>query len=142
MQRGEPLIYGGRVRSDGLLGDPDLLRKEGGGYIAGDIKSGSAEQGPEDDTRPKLHYAVQLGLYTDILERKRLSAGRRAFVWDIRGQEVAYDFEKIYGVASQGRSGRTTWKCCAKQRGLFHGRLRRSPHTAPLASCATGIPHA
>jgi uncharacterized protein len=30
MQRGEPLIYGGRIQEPGLLGDPDLLRKETG----------------------------------------------------------------------------------------------------------------
>jgi predicted RecB family nuclease len=70
MQRGEPLIYSGRIQESGLLGDPDLLRKETGGYIAGDIKSGAGEEGPDDDPSPKLHYAVQLALYTDILERK------------------------------------------------------------------------
>jgi hypothetical protein len=31
MQRGEPLIYGGRIRHDDLLGQPDLLRREGSG---------------------------------------------------------------------------------------------------------------
>ena len=97
MQRGELLIYNGRIQEAGLLGDPDLLCKETGGYIAGDIKSGSGEEGPEDDAKPKLHYAVQLGLYTDILERKGLSAGRRAFVWDIHGKEVLYDFMALYG---------------------------------------------
>ena len=97
MQRGEPLIYSGRIQEPGLLGDPDLLRKETGGYVAGDIKSGAGEEGPEDDASPKLHYAVQLALYTDILERKGLSAGRRAFVWDIHGKEVPYDFMALYG---------------------------------------------
>jgi predicted RecB family nuclease len=97
MQRGEPLIYSGRIQEPGLLGDPDLLRKETGGYIAGDIKSGAGEEGPDDDPSPKLHYAVQLGLYTDILERKGLSPGRRAFVWDIRGKEVPYDLMAPYG---------------------------------------------
>lgn len=97
MQRGEPLIYSGRIQEAGLLGEPDLLRKEPGGYVAGDIKSGSGEEGGEDDAKPKPHYAVQLGLYTDILERKGLSAGRRAFVWDIHGKEVLYDFAALYG---------------------------------------------
>src|SRR3954447_2798305 len=32
MVRGEPLIYGGRISADDLLGMPDLLRKETGGY--------------------------------------------------------------------------------------------------------------
>jgi len=106
MQRGEPLIYGARIQVDGLLGDPDLLRKEGAAYIAGDIKSGSGEEGPADSSKPKIHYAVQLGLYTDILERKGLSAGRHAFVWDIHGSEVPYDFEVTYGK----RDPRTLWE--------------------------------
>jgi hypothetical protein len=29
MARGEPLIYRGRIQVSGLLGDPDLLRREG-----------------------------------------------------------------------------------------------------------------
>lgn len=97
MARGDPLIYAGRIAVDNLLGDPDLLRNEGDGYIAGDIKSGSGEEGPEDDAKPKKHYAVQLGLYTDILERKGLSGGRRAFIWDVHGQEVTYDFTEFIG---------------------------------------------
>jgi predicted RecB family nuclease len=106
MQRGDPLIYGGRIQAEGLLGDPDLLRKHKSGYVAGDIKSGSGEEGPDDNSKPKVHYAVQLGLYTDILERKGLSAGRHAFVWDIHGREVLYDFETPYGK----RSPRTLWQ--------------------------------
>ena len=94
MNRSELLIFGGRISSDDLLGQPDLLRKEGTGYIAGDIKSGAGEEGGNDDSdgKPKKQYAVQLALYTDILERLGHSAGRRAFVWDVRGQEVVYDF--------------------------------------------------
>lgn len=106
MQRGELLIYAGRMRAGGLLGEPDLLRKQGSGYVAGDIKSGSGEEGTEDNSRPKIHYAVQLGLYTDILERKRLSVGRNAFVWDVDGREVPYDFESLYGT----RNPRTLWQ--------------------------------
>ena len=44
MQRGEPLIYSGRIQEHGFLGDPDLLRKETGGYVAGDIKSGAGRR--------------------------------------------------------------------------------------------------
>ena len=92
MKREDLLIYSGRIQIDGLLGDPDLLRKEGEGYVAGDIKSGSGEEGSEDSSKPKKHYAVQLCLYTDILRRKGLSAGKRGFIWDINGREVVYDF--------------------------------------------------
>ena len=38
----EPLIYRGRISAGDLLGEPDLLRLEEDGYVAGDIKSGSA----------------------------------------------------------------------------------------------------
>ena len=85
MQRGEPLIYSGRMQAEGLLGDPDLLRREGDRYVAGDIKSGAGEEGSQDLSKPKKHYAVQLGVYTDILERKGLSAGKRGFIWTSEG---------------------------------------------------------
>jgi len=133
MQRGESLIYSGRIQVAGLLGDPDLLRKEGAGYIAGDIKSGSGEEGPEDNSKPKLHYAVQLGLYTDILERKALSAGRRAFVWDIHGAEVIYDFQAPYGK----RDPRTLWQdyqdALHEAEAIINGRERSLP--AYSAAC-------
>jgi predicted RecB family nuclease len=107
MRRGEGLIYGGRISADDLLGIPDLLRKEAGGYVPGDIKSGAGEEGggEDSDRKPKVHYAVQLALYVDILERLGLSAGRRAFVWDIHGQEVAYDF----AVAQGSKTPETLW---------------------------------
>ena len=106
MQRGDSLIYGGRIQVEGLLGEPDLLRKEGDAYIAGDIKSGAGEEGSEDLSKPKKHYAVQLGLYTDILERKGLSAGRRAFIWDKNDKEVIYDFTHLQGKLNP----RTLWQ--------------------------------
>ena len=45
MARGEPLIYAGCVRVGDLLGMPDLLRMEYGGYVPGDIKSGRGKEG-------------------------------------------------------------------------------------------------
>lgn len=99
MRRGEALIYGGRISADDLLGEPDLLRKETGGYVPGDIKSGAGLEGASEDSdgKPKLHYAVQLALYVDVLERLKLSAGRRAFVWDIHRDDVPYDFTAQQG---------------------------------------------
>src|SRR5947209_5101566 len=57
MDRGELLIYGGRITAEHLIGMPDLLRKETGGYVPGDIKSGRGEEGGDDDHdgKPKLH---------------------------------------------------------------------------------------
>ena len=99
MQRGDDLIYSGRIRSGDLLGEPDLLRKQNEGYCAGDIKSGSGEEdsSDEEDGKPKKHYAVQLALYTDILERLKTSGGRTPFVWDIHSEEVVYDLDALQG---------------------------------------------
>jgi predicted RecB family nuclease len=98
MQEKVHLILGGRIRAGDLLGDPDLLRLEDGKYIAGDIKSGAGEESSgEDEKKPKKHYAVQLALYTDILEQKGFLAERHAFVWDVHGEEVYYDFSLPQG---------------------------------------------
>lgn len=106
MQAGARLIYGGRIEAADLVGEPDLLRREDGGYVAIDIKSGSGEEGDEDDAKPKKHYAVQLGLYTDILQQLGHSAGHYAYIFDIHGDEVRYDFDRPYGV----RDPRTLWE--------------------------------
>ncbi|MDR4483145.1 MAG: hypothetical protein MRJ94_07830 [Nitrospirales bacterium] len=81
------------------------MRKEEAGYVAGDIKSGSGEEGDEDKGKLKKSYAVQLGLYTDILERIQLSASRWGFIWDIHGKEVRYDFTQPQGI----RTPQTWW---------------------------------
>jgi predicted RecB family nuclease len=130
MRRGDPLIYGGRISADDLLGVPDLLRKEIGGYVPGDIKSGAGEEGGDDDSdgKPKLHYAVQLALYIDILERLGLSAGRRAFVWDIHGEEVPYDFSLPLGP----KKPQTLWD--EYQEALAASRAILTSRVTPLAA--------
>jgi uncharacterized protein len=99
MSRCDGLIYAGRIRADDLLGDPDLLRRQSNGYVAGDIKSGAGLEGESDfsDGKPKMRYAVQLALYTDILEKMQVSAGRHPFIWDIHSKEVLYDLEAPQG---------------------------------------------
>ncbi len=99
ISRHEPLIYGARIRYADLLGEPDLLRWQQGGYVAVDIKSGAGKAGGDDlgDGKPKKHYGVQLGLYTEILERLGIAAGRIPFIWDINGNEVAYDLDAPQG---------------------------------------------
>ncbi len=121
MERGELLIYGGRIRADDLLGNPDLLRRHGDGYVPGDIKSGSGEEGPEDLKKPKIHYAVQLAMYVDILERLGRSTGRQGFIWDIHGEEVIYNFTIPQGP----RKPETLWDeyqaCLAQARAIVTG---------------------
>ncbi len=137
MQRGERLIYGGRIKADGLIGDPDLLRKQGLGYVPGDIKSGSGEEGPEDNSKPKVHYAVQLGLYVDILERNGLSAGRHPFVWDICGREVPYDLQTPYGK----RSPRTLWQDYEEVLGEARAIINKELVTIPAFSAVCKLCH-
>lgn len=134
MAEGVDLIYSGRISIDGLVGIPDLLRREEAGYIAGDIKSGAGEEGgsDDDDAKPKISYAVQLGLYTDILERLGRSPARRAFVWDINSKEVAYKFDELYGK----KNPRTLWddyqECLTNVRAI----VGRTVETLPAYSSA------
>lgn len=130
-----PLIYSGRIRVADLLGEPDLLRLEGDGrYTPGDIKSGAAEEGDDSKGRaPKTHYAVQLGLYIDILERLGRSAGRSAFVWDIHGKEVPYQFDR----PRRPRRRETLWDDYEAARDLARGILegRRAGEAAYSSIC-------
>jgi len=93
INNGVELIYSSRISAENLIGEPDLLRRDSDGYISGDIKSGSGLEGESDlsEGKPKLHYTVQLALYTDILERLDIAAGRNPFIWDIHGRETEYD---------------------------------------------------
>jgi len=79
---------------------------------------------------------VQLALYTDILERKGVSAGRRAFVWDVRGDEVLYDFT----ARRSARSPRTLWDdyeaCVAEARAILaHPDRTRAAYSSACKLC-------
>jgi len=132
--RGERLIYGGRLSHDDLLGMPDLLRKVEGGYVPGDIKAAAAEEGGGEDSdgQPKLHYAIQLALYVDLLERHRASAGRRGFIWDINGEEVPYDLTQ----PRTSKSTDTLWEeyqsALAEARGILARHIIPEPAYAAV----------
>lgn len=139
MERGDSLIYGGRIRTDDLLGEPDLLRRQEGGYVAGDIKSGAGEEGGSEDTegRLKKHYGVQLALYTDILERLNLSANRAPFIWDVHGREVAYDLD----APQNARNPKSLWseyQSCLKTARRI---LSRKAETLPALSSICKLCH-
>jgi len=135
MDRGELLIFSGRLRSGDLVGEPDLLRKGSNGYTAGDIKSGAGEEGTPDDEdgKPKLHYAVQLGLYTDILEHLGRSAGRTPFIWDIRGEIVPYDLMEMRGT----RNPRRLWDIYEEYLSQARNIVARVTQTLPAYSAGT-----
>lgn len=132
MRRGVPLVYGGRLEWGDLVGEPDLLRREGAGYVAGDVKSGRGEEGGDDDApgKPKLHYAVQLALYTELLEHAGCSAGRRAFVHDVNGDEFVYDL----GAPRGAKTPQTWWEAYREHLATARAILARSERTRPALS--------
>ncbi|HMQ04712.1 MAG TPA: TM0106 family RecB-like putative nuclease [Pyrinomonadaceae bacterium] len=102
LARGEPYIYQGVLAHGDLFGIPDLLHYDGSEYIPIEIKSGSAEDGGNEDSAGKLkkHYAVQLALYCEILQRRGLHASFKAFVIDSSGERFEYDLRKSQGPKS------------------------------------------
>ena len=139
MNRGDELIYGGRISADDLVGEPDILRRIGTQYVAGDIKSGAGEEGGNEDTdgKPKKHYAVQLALYTDILERRGYSGCRRPFVWDVHGEEVIYDLNSPQGV----RKTETLWDEYQEALELARHIMTGSESTLPAYGSACKLCH-
>ena len=106
LRQGAALIYNGRISTDHLVGEPDFLLKRKDGYIAGDIKSGAALEGEnsESEGKPKKHYAIQLSLYTDILEQLDYSSSRTPLIHDIKGRDIVYDLSQ-----PKGKNEKTTW---------------------------------
>lgn len=105
MAAGAPLIYQGRIAHGDMVGDPDLLEKVGGSYLAIEIKSGAGIEGMDDSGKLKKTYAVQLGLYTEILEGLGCSAGRAPCVIDARCERVEYPLDDAQGT----RTPQTWW---------------------------------
>jgi len=132
MGRGEPLIYQGYLTSGDRRGAPDILERRGGGYFAGDIKSGSGLEGDEEEGKLKKHYAVQVGHYANILEIEGLGYGHEAFVIDRTGTRVPYALEAPQGV----RNPTTWWTVYLDVEESVRGVLAKSNRTRP-ALCAT-----
>ena len=131
--RGAPLIYNGRLSEGGLLGEPDLLRREGDGYVAIDIKSGAGEEGGDDGEGGKLKttYGVQIALYTDLLTRLGVAAGRYGYIWDVHGQEVRYDLD---APLSQRDPSDTLWTRYLEARFEVGQLLTQQSRSTPAAS--------
>jgi predicted RecB family nuclease len=125
--RREPLIYGGRLSIDELLGEPDLLRFENGGYVAIDIKSGAGREGAEEDEgRLKKTYGVQIALYTDILLRMKVAAGRYGYILDAQRREHRYDLDPRLGPKTD-----SIWEIYVTARAATLALLRGVVKTSP-----------
>lgn len=95
-------IYQGVIQHGDLFGIPDLLHlNETDSYVPLDIKSGSGYAGVDEETgdegKPKKHYAVQLCLYSDILNKMGLSKERKGYIIDNNKEQVEYDLTAPMG---------------------------------------------
>lgn len=98
MRTGISFIYHGYIKFENLAGEPDLLRRnDDGTYLPIDIKSGRGMEGENEDEdilgKPKKHYAVQLALYSEILQELGFANKHIGSIIDINTKEVIYDLE-------------------------------------------------
>lgn len=138
MARCEPLIYGGRLTTGDLVGEPDLLEWTDTGYVPGDIKSGSGFEGDESEGKFKKHYALQLAHYVFILEQLRLAApGRSPYIVDREGKRVAYPLLEPQGV----RNATTWWDAYLEALSEIRAMLAKAKESTPALSSACGLCH-
>lgn len=137
-ERHEPLIYGGRLTSADLVGEPDLLEWTDLGYVAGDIKSGSGIEGDENEGKLKKHYAFQLAHYVSILEQLGLSPGNRTpYVIDREGKRVPYKIMDPQGP----RNTETWWDSYREALSAIRSILERTTPSAPAMGAACKLCH-
>lgn len=137
MEAGAPIILGARIAADDLLGEPDLLVRVGDHYMPADIKSGRGEEGDGDAAGPKPHYAVQVALYVDVLERLGRSAGRIAEIWDVRGERVRYWLDQPRGK----RTNDTWWSFYERCRDEVRAILAGKTETRGALAATCGLCH-
>lgn len=138
MNGGALLIYQGVVRIDKLLGIPDLLRRQpDGSYMPLDIKSGMGSEGGDEDEgelgKPKKHYAAQLALYVDALQRLGYATEHRAAIIDLHGQEVLYELDQPMG----SKTPQTFWESYQQTKlvvtALLENKIQNQP--AMIGAC-------
>lgn len=107
MKDGVELIYQGVLQHDNLMGIPDFLRKKTDGtYIPVDVKSGRGYEGSDDNgesemDKLKKHYAVQLCLYQELLQKLGFSNKFEGIIYDIDNNEIYYDLTQQIGVRTK-----------------------------------------
>ncbi|MFH1657356.1 MAG: TM0106 family RecB-like putative nuclease [bacterium] len=121
-----PLIYQGVLQSTELLGVPDLLRRlPDGSYLPIEIKSGMAVDSGEG--KIKKHYAVQLCLYTELLQQLGIKNDNKGIIFDINRNEVEYRFNEPLGKIER----KTCWEFYKEvkeeARALLNNKIQNKP---------------
>ncbi len=138
MDRREVLIYGGRLTSGDLVGEPDLLELSSGGYVPGDIKSGSGFEGDESDGKLKKHYAFQLAHYVLILEQLGLgNPARTPYIIDRAGKAVPYPLMNPQGT----RNTETWWDSYLRALSDIRAILTQTNASRPALSAVCKLCH-
>jgi uncharacterized protein len=105
------------------------------------VKSGVCVEGVAldaddgDDGKPKKHYAIQLALYVDALQRLGFEARRSGIILDIRGTEVRYDLNAPQGA----RTPETYWQLYVRSRQAVAELLSGKDKNDPAISGVCGL---
>lgn len=136
IQNKVPLIYHARLETEELRGEPDLLeRQPNGEYMAIDIKSGQGLEGEseEKEGKPKPHYALQLALYVDALQKLGHTTSYRAQILDSDGTYVDYNLDQPRGT----RTKQTWWEMYEEALIVVRNILKQNTTTDPalISAC-------
>ena len=80
---------------------------------------------------------MQLALYTDILNQIRVSSARHAFVWDIHGDEIKYEFDVEFGK----RDPTTLWNIYQKTLNELRTSIEDNSMSSPAYSSICKLCH-
>lgn len=130
-----PLIYQAVLKFENYFGIPDLLRRmPDGKYIPVDIKSGmgfeETSDEDEEDGKPKKHYAVQLCLYIQLLQKLGIPNTGTAKIIDIHGNELEYNLNQAMGK----RTPMTWWEFFEQTKGDVQILLENKAQNKPAIS--------
>ncbi len=133
----EEYIYQGILAHGDLFGKPDLLHFDGTEYVPIEIKSGAAEEGGDGDGsgRMKRHYAVQLALYAEILNRRGLNFSRKGYIIDPSGERIEYDLNALRGTRTPETWFQFFERSCKEVSSLLADNERNDP--AIMSKCGT-----
>lgn len=134
MKNKTPLIYQGVLKHENMLGIPDLIKLQpDGSYLPVEIKSGMGVEGADEDEeegKPKKHYAVQLALYVELLEKLGFEHANRGQIIDIHFNQVDYDLNKQVGKIDK----RTLWDFYKQVKNNVEVLLKNEAQNKPASS--------